>query len=400
MSTQLRTLFNEKLRSSSCALFEKSEYDIIMNHLKQGSGSGVSISSSLRGQCARHAIIELHGKEWLTSKTRLSYGDSRPVVHADDLFDVIMKTYITIPRCSAHRLYTELQRSYHNISKEICNIFVSCYVAANISQFKREGALFLVDMTNVPNKKFKWIMLYLDYPSQNAYVRELRSKAHRIVAEELVRVFALNGAPESIYSNRGKGYTNTLIRNMKEIQEIDAMDDCLHLTSQRSIFKNSQFKKFHRFQSLLEEYLFSDPTGNWSRRIYHIAAQLNREIDTYDLWRHAEVAEVNEEREEGSESESDDDEGVAAAQMLALSRSASEASSLDSAPAVDSAIEDADGSEDQAPMLVVVDDDGNFEDLRNVLSILNSIPYRSSTSNRSESRDPRLRAQSDTFDGK
>ena len=364
MSTQLRSLFDEKLRSSSCALFEKSEYDMILNHLKQGSGSGVSISSSLRGQCARHTIIELHGKEWLISKARLSYGDSRPIVHADDLFDVIMNTYITIPRCSAHRLYVELQRSYHNISKAICTIFVSCYVASNISQFKREGALFLVDMTDSPIKKYKWIMFYLDYPSQKAYVRELRSKAHRIVAEELVRVFASNGAPQSIYSNRGKSYTNILIRNIKEIQEIDAVDDCLNLTSQGSILKKTQLKKFHRFQSLLEEYLLFDPTGNWSRRIYHIAAQLNREIEIYDLWRRAEVAEADEEREEGSESERDDNEEVAAAaQMLALSRSNSEASSLDSAPTVDSGIEDADGSGGQAPMLVVVDNDGNFKDL-------------------------------------
>ena len=218
MSSSCRSLFEERLEKSNCSLFPRSRYDDIMAVLKR-QGGGDDTPRSLRNSGSRYAIIEKNGKEWLIGKRRQATGESRPIVPSEDLFGVIFDTYKTMPQCSANKLFEELHKSYVNISKEICTIFISCQITENISQFKREGAVFLLDMSSEQFKKLKWAMLYVDSPTQRCYPRAFATKAAGAVADELLKIFIMDGAPEHIHSNLGVHYTRELIRHLRLLDE-------------------------------------------------------------------------------------------------------------------------------------------------------------------------------------
>lgn len=338
MSEQCRVTFNTELKNTGCSVFEGSKYEEILQILRGNTGGmdPAPSATAMRRTKRNFAIIQKDGKEWLIRQSRLRVGDQRPLVSSDDLFDIILSVYTRLGRCSANKLSVNISQKYVNIPKDICSIFISCYVRDNVGRLTREGSLSLIDMRDLPCKGKQWILIYQEHPSKKLYARELESNAYVTVANSLLRIFIVDGAPESLESNFGNHYTRFLL---SWITRLD--DGYSNIMCSSSHYRRFHRQSFKRFKHLLDERLRSDPGGNWPLQIYYVTADINKEqcnpIPMDRLWLHRPAEEVEAESEEPSEDnlhmavDSDcglpvaygDNSLIAAQQILELGRSLS-----------------------------------------------------------------------------
>ncbi len=67
----------------------------------------------------------------------------------------------------------------------------------------------LIDMQSQADGEFRWIMTYQDHLTKFVILRPLKTKTAVAVAEELIDIFCMMGAPKILHTDNGREFNNS-----------------------------------------------------------------------------------------------------------------------------------------------------------------------------------------------
>ena len=81
--------------------------------------------------------------------------------------------------------------------------------------FNERGQIDLIDIQNLPDGKFKWILYYHDWHSMFVSLRPLETNKAAEVAFDLLKIFSIFGAPKILQSSDGQEFVRQVINELK-----------------------------------------------------------------------------------------------------------------------------------------------------------------------------------------
>ena len=119
------------------------------------------------------------------------------------------------------------KKKYANITKELLQLFTvlceDCQLKKRkvrkslvvkpivSSDFNSRCQVDLIDMQSQPDGDFRWIMNYQDHLTKYVVLKALRTKCADEVADKIIDVFCVFGAPKILQSDNGREFSNQLV---------------------------------------------------------------------------------------------------------------------------------------------------------------------------------------------
>lgn len=79
------------------------------------------------------------------------------------------------------------------------------------STFNERGQVDLVDYQSTPDGEYKFVLNYQDHLTKFTILKALKNKTAEVVAENLVEIFSILGAPQILHSDNGGEFVNRVI---------------------------------------------------------------------------------------------------------------------------------------------------------------------------------------------
>lgn len=129
-------------------------------------------------------------------------------------------------------MVAELKEKYKNVTEEVILLYLSlcptCITKRNpvrrgitvrpmvFRQMNDRMQVDLVDMQSSADGEFKWIMNAQDHLTKFTHLRALARKTAAEVANNLVDIFLVFGAPCILQSDNGREFCNSVITSLRE----------------------------------------------------------------------------------------------------------------------------------------------------------------------------------------
>jgi hypothetical protein len=83
--------------------------------------------------------------------------------------------------------------------------------------FNRRGQVDLIDFQSHPDEGMHWLLVYQDHGLKFCYLIPLPSKHAKGIAEKLLFIFTIQGAPAILQSDNGREFENQVIRELASL---------------------------------------------------------------------------------------------------------------------------------------------------------------------------------------
>ena len=153
------------------------------------------------------------------------------VVVEEELFDVLKETHRSLMHGRVVKMEKAMESKYANISRNVIKQFLKlcprCIEGApRISSragikpiltkgFNRRGQVDLIDFQSHPDEGMAWLLVYQDHGVKFAHFVPLPDKKARTVAEALLKIFSIQGAPVFLQSDNGREFVNSIFEEFK-----------------------------------------------------------------------------------------------------------------------------------------------------------------------------------------
>lgn len=153
-------------------------------------------------------------------------------VKVGDLYDVILEAHLATEHKGRNVLQDALGKKYANVTKVAIQKFLDlCPTCLKKKRTKRRGLVVrpmvfnqlndrmqidLVDMQTMADGEWKWILVCQDHLTKFIHLRPLKSKRAIEVAEHVLSIFLVFGAPTVLQSDNGREFCNAIIDSLRE----------------------------------------------------------------------------------------------------------------------------------------------------------------------------------------
>lgn len=271
----------------------------IVNRIKGGhsrSTLGVNIAFYKK----KYDVLEINGVQRLISPCRdkgiLQY------VEVDHLYDVIYNAHISTGHGARDRMKAELQTKYSDIPKKLIENFVklceTCCEKRKANLEKQEalkdlkneelkegnpGAVFkddrlhsarcqvdLIDLNSSPDGEYRYILHYQDHLTKFIILRPLEENTAVAVADQLLDIFCMFGAPVVLESDNGREFSFSVISYLQEMwPELKLVHgDAAH----------SSTVDRDNAEKMLYSWMEDNKTTRWSRGLKFVQFMKNRSL--------------------------------------------------------------------------------------------------------------------------
>lgn len=207
----------------------------------------------------------------------------------DEIFDIIHDVHLATGHGGRNRIINEISYKYKNVTTEAVMLYLSlCQVCQQKSRGKKKGIVTkpilanemnsrcqvdLIDLQTQPDKDYKFILNYQDHLTKFVVLRPLKTKTAAEVAEQLMDIFTLLGAPSILQCDNDRELTNKIIEELANlwngIKIIHGIPT--HSQSQDSIEQANQDVK-----NMVAAWLITNETTKWSEGLKFIQLMKNR----------------------------------------------------------------------------------------------------------------------------
>lgn len=212
-------------------------------------------------------------------------------VTVEELFEVLYETHLSIGHGGRDRMKKELNLRFKNITAQDIQTFLNnCEVClkkrANekkglvvkpmvFSHFNSRCQVDLIDFQSQPDDNYKFILVYQDHLTKFIILRALKNKTAYEVADQLLQIFLLFGAPSILQSDNGREFVNHVIDDFKglwpELKIVHGKPR--HSQSQGSVERANQ-----DIENILTAWMQHNQTSNWSRGLGYVQFMKNRTL--------------------------------------------------------------------------------------------------------------------------
>ncbi|XP_064093255.1 KRAB-A domain-containing protein 2-like [Macrobrachium nipponense] len=143
---------------------------------------------------------------------------------------IIQQAHINTGHGGEKKTYKEVCEQYGNIPRSIVSLYiVHCErrrkeTAAgvvvrplSVRDLNERGQVDLVDMQNMKDGSYRFILHYMEYLTKFHVIRPLKSKTAAEVAKELLFIFLDIGAPHILQSDNGREFTAEVIEELASL---------------------------------------------------------------------------------------------------------------------------------------------------------------------------------------
>ena len=160
----------------------------------------------------------------------------RPIklfVTIEELYDIIRNAHVALKHKGRNVLMDHLNAKYKNVTKEAVTAFLEqCPTCATKKRVQRKGLTVkpmvfkqfndrvrtdLIDMQTMADGEWKWILVVQDHLTKFVHLRPLKSKRAVEVAENVLDIFLVFGAPSVIQSDNGREFCNAVMESLKDL---------------------------------------------------------------------------------------------------------------------------------------------------------------------------------------
>lgn len=154
-------------------------------------------------------------------------------VTIDDVFDILYDTHISIGHGGRDRMMKEISTRYKNITFGNVKTFLDICIECQMKKCREKKGLVvkpilshelnsrcqidLIDFQTAADGKYKFILVWQDNLTKFVQLRALESKRGVEIAQHMIDIFCIFGAPNILQSDNGREFTNRIIESLKEL---------------------------------------------------------------------------------------------------------------------------------------------------------------------------------------
>lgn len=284
----LTNLFSEGSKYNS-VLMTKRKYDSIIEDVKRIKVSKKKESSRDYRIIQRYDVLTVQGCEKLIKPLSDARERVKKFVHAEELFDILYSTHLSIGHGGRDRMIKQLNTLYKNITQAQIKMFLDLCEPCQQKQksakkridvkpiisshFNSRCQVDLIDYQSQPDGKFKFLLVYQDHLTKFVVLKPLSSKWAAEVAYNLLDIFLLFGAPSILHSNNGREFCNKIIECVTQLwPEIKIVNGKpRQIQIQGNVERGSQ-----DIESMLTTWMADNQTNKWSEGVGFVQFMRNR----------------------------------------------------------------------------------------------------------------------------
>lgn len=218
--------------AKNCVKLSKKKYDELILEVKNSKLMTSNKKSRHYWLLQHYDIVKVDNIEKLIVPIK-DEGPVKYYCYAENFFDILFETHLTIGHGGRDRMRKEINRKYKNITVEDIQIFLNlCEPCQQNRQGVRKGVVVkpmisrdmnsrcqvdLIDLQSQPDGDFKFVFVYQDHLTKFVVLRPLKCKEAETVVSEIISVFLLFGAPCILQSDNGREFRNKIVDKLKVI---------------------------------------------------------------------------------------------------------------------------------------------------------------------------------------
>lgn len=238
----------------------------------------------------RYDVIDVAGVEKLIApvkeNTEIGY-----FVYDEELFEILSAAHSSTGHGGRDRMMKELRRKYRNITYKDVNMFLSLCEQClqkpkrekkNIGEkplllqdFNYRCQVDLIDYQSHPDGDFKFILVYQDHLTNFVVLKALASKEAVEVADNLIDIFTLLGAPTVLQSDNGWEFCNSIITNLKRL-----WPDLKLVLGKPQHSQDSIERAYQDVENMLTTWMQDNQTSQWSKGLRFVQLMKNKTFDS------------------------------------------------------------------------------------------------------------------------
>ncbi|XP_063290440.1 zinc finger protein 420-like [Pelobates fuscus] len=281
-------LFSKDSKYNS-VLMTKRKYDSIIEDVKRIKVSKKKESSRDYRIIQRYDVLTVQGCEKLIAPLSDVRESVKKFVHAEELFDILYSTHLSIGHGGRDRMIKQLNTLYTNITQAQIKMFLDlCEPCQQKQKSAKKGIVVkpiisshfncrcqvdLIDFQSQPDGKFKFLLVYQDHLTKFVVLKPLTSKQADEVAYNLLDIFLLFGAPSILHSDNGREFCNKILESVTQLwPEIKMVNGKpRHSQSQGSVERANQ-----DIENMLTTWMADNQTNKWSEGVRFVQFMKNR----------------------------------------------------------------------------------------------------------------------------
>uniref|UniRef100_A0A8C5Q829 Integrase catalytic domain-containing protein n=1 Tax=Leptobrachium leishanense TaxID=445787 RepID=A0A8C5Q829_9ANUR len=231
----------------------------------------------------RYDVLTVQGCEKLIAPLSDARKSVTKFVHAEELFDILYSTHLSIGHGGRDRMIKQLNTLYNNITQGQIKMFLDlcdpCQQkrgkkrdCCKADSFNSRCQVDLIDYQSQPDGKFKFLPVYQDLVTKFVVLKPLTSKRADEVPN-LLDIFLLFGTPSILHSDNGRDFCNKILESVTQLwPEIKMVNGKpRHSQSQGSGERANQ-----DIENMLTTWMADNQTNKWSEGVRFVQFMKNR----------------------------------------------------------------------------------------------------------------------------
>lgn len=233
-----RATFKERLekllsgkRADNSAYMDRETYSKFIQETKEAQNQKSKTTRDFR-RLKRFAVCTVNGEERLIVPLQ-GQQQMQFFVTTDQLYDVIAEAHLASEHKGRNVLMPMLQQKYKNVTKEAVQIYLElCPTCLLKKRVKKRGLtvkpmvfqelndrwqIDLIDMQSSPDGEYRFIFNCQDHLTKFTHLRPLKTKTAVEVAENLLEIVLVFGAPSILQSDNGREFCNQIIESLRDM---------------------------------------------------------------------------------------------------------------------------------------------------------------------------------------
>ena len=236
MTDQFRTAFNnavikeeERKGQSSCYLTDD-KHESILTRLEQLHDGAKKEGRDYR--LVKHYVRQVGICQGLLVKQLRNPKTGMMYLSHSQLFDAIREEHLITGHGGRDIMHQKTKAKYANVTRDQLQLFTDLCEECQLKKKKIRKSLVvkpivshdfnnrcqvdLIDMQSQPDGDFRFILNYQDHLTKFVNLRALRRKTAHEVADELIEIFCVFGAPQILQSDNGREFANAVVTAVVE----------------------------------------------------------------------------------------------------------------------------------------------------------------------------------------
>ncbi|KAK3924089.1 KRAB-A domain-containing protein 2 [Frankliniella fusca] len=278
------------LKGSNSKLLKHEQYKRTIEEVKDANARKKKKTSMDYRRLDKYAVVEADSVERLSEPMTAGETVMKFYVHADELYDVCREVHLQTGHGGRNMMeaytitekYANISQKVHQTSKNHCGQCLSTEptqrrgVSVRPIVQKEMNArvqIDLIDMQTSPDGEFRFILVVQDHLTKFIHLTALPHKESLCVAQHVVEIFLVFGAPSVLQSDNGREFADRIINSLQEMwQDLKIV----HGTPRHSQIQGSVERANRDILDILIKWMRDNGTTHWVEGLEFVASMKNR----------------------------------------------------------------------------------------------------------------------------